>query len=171
MNKILVFGGSFDPIHKGHLDVAFHARRDYGFDTVWFVPCVKSQYDKDLVDFDMRCRMIELAINDYGIPRFHLNLGEVDSDAEGRMYDLATYNRQRFPECEFHYLLGSDSLMTINSWYRAEELTSEFRFVIIPRKKDSISSTKVREQIKTVGGSEHLTKSVKKYIRRLNLYV
>lgn len=166
--KILVFGGSFDPIHKGHLSIAENAKNDFGFDEVWFVPCTVSRLDKELTNYVDRINMIATAIE--GNPKFRVDVAEADSGAKGRMFTLATHLKHTYPEHEFEFLIGSDSLDNINSWYQYQELTERFKFVIIPRNEGSISSTKAREDIRLKGESDLLTKGTNAYIKEKHLY-
>lgn len=186
--RILVFGGSFDPIHVGHLYVADQVQKILDYDEVWFVPCQSSRYNKNLSHWMNRCDMVAVAINEHDNPTFRLSESEFECNAQGKMYVLADHLRCEYPECEFDFLIGSDSLKYINSWYRAKDLTSEFNFVIVSRngyemdldgisngialdmKIPNISSTVVRKSIKEYGMSVLVPMSVSKFIKGRKLY-
>jgi nicotinate-nucleotide adenylyltransferase len=174
--KILVFGGSFDPIHNGHLAMADKYQRLGGFDEVWFTPCQDSRYGKKLTPRYDRESMLKLAFDTVINPTFRVSNAEFECDAHGKMYDLAVYLREKHPTFKFEFLLGKDSWDKINSWYRSKDLTSEFKFVIVPRNEDSQSSTKVRQWIKLLKGTTgtaHIGTPgpVFTYIKERKLYV
>ena len=169
--KILIFGGSFDPVHRGHLSIADQIQKEDEFDEVWFTPCQESRYGKVLTNWVDRTEMLKRAFRDFDNPTFRISMSEFECGAHGKMYKLATYLKGKHPDFEFEYLIGSDSLDNINSWYRSEELTKEFKFVIVPRDNDSVSSTAIREHVKLLGRSIMVTQSVNGYIKEKNLYV
>jgi nicotinate-nucleotide adenylyltransferase len=169
--KILVFGGSFDPIHYGHLLVADRAQKDGGFDEVWFTPCQESRYGKKLSSRFDRVTMLKMGFDCFGNDTFRISNSEFECGAHGKMYDLAVYLREKHPDFEFEYLIGQDSFDKINSWYRAEELTTEFKFVTVPRSEKSISSSMVRNDIKLNGKSAGTPVDVNEYVKERQLYV
>lgn len=186
--KILIFGGSFDPIHQGHLKVADIVQKQLNIDEVWFTPCTVSRYGKKLTPFDVRVNMIGMSIIESNNPSFRVSMDEYSYQINGKMYDLATYHKYHNPNHNFLYLIGVDSLENIHSWYRSDDLFSEFNFVTVSRVGYDhkvppnfiyvdtnigydVSSTDIRNQFKETGDSPHVTDCVKKYIREKKLYV
>jgi nicotinate (nicotinamide) nucleotide adenylyltransferase len=184
---VLVFGGAFDPIHKGHLGIADKIQKDWNYEEVWFVPCQSSRYGKDMADFLVRCAMCESAIEEFGNPTFRVKDVEARAQAEGRMYVMAKYLQATYPNAEMDFLIGSDSVQHFKSWYRWEDLRKEFILLVAQRggSKERLegalyypdgldydmSSTTVREQIALQGFSPLLTRGVQEMIRRRGLYV
>lgn len=167
--KIGILGGSFDPVHIGHLSMADDAITEHGLDEVWFVPCTTSRYDKNLTSYDDRVWMLYTAINDIDNPRFKVSLIEQKYGIDGRMYDLGLALENIYPENEFVYLVGDDTLPLMKDWYRGDELMKRFTFVSSPR--SGISSTKVRENAKEDPTFiPCITDGVNKIIKRRGLY-
>ena len=185
---VLVFGGAFDPIHKGHLGIADKIQKDWKYDEVWFIPCQSSRYQKDMADFYTRMDMMESAIKEFGNPTFKAMDVELRANAEGRMYVLAKYLEKTYPDVEMDFLIGSDSVEHIKSWYRYDDLINEFMLLVATRNGYEgkrlvgamfydrplgfdMSSTTAREHMRTQGFSPSLTLGVTDIIRERGLYV
>jgi nicotinic acid mononucleotide adenylyltransferase len=113
--------------------------------------------------------MLHTAINDFDNPRFRVSLAEQEFRTEGKMYGLALALEDKYPEHEFVYLIGDDTLPLLKTWYRGDELVDRFTFTVIPR--CGISSTGIRERIKYDRGIPNVTLGVYKIIRGNKLYV
>lgn len=119
MRRIGIMGGTFNPIHNGHLAVAERAREQFLLEKVMFlpsgVPYMKNL--REVLPVSVRCEMTSLAIAD--IPYFELSEMEA-SDAETRKntYTFETLEklRQLDPEAQYYFILGADSLQTIEHW-------------------------------------------------------
>ncbi|MBV8491113.1 MAG: nicotinate (nicotinamide) nucleotide adenylyltransferase [Candidatus Eremiobacteraeota bacterium] len=130
--KLGIFGGTFDPIHNGHLFVAEAARLLEGLDKVLFVPTSNQHYrDKAQAGAEHRCAMILGAIaTNRGFELDHTDLRE---DATGYTADLMPLLRAKYRDANFTFVIGADSLVNAN-WVRFDEvLESLERFVIAPR--------------------------------------
>jgi nicotinate-nucleotide adenylyltransferase len=116
VSRIGIFGGTFDPIHVGHLIVAEQCREQAGLDQVWFVPAARPPHklDRPLTLFEHRVEMISLAIA--GQPSFRID--ELEKDRAGPSYTADTLEelRRLHPECEFWLLLGSDTIVDLPAW-------------------------------------------------------
>ena len=114
--RIGVFGGSFDPIHQGHLILAEQCREQAALDAVWFVPCALSPH-KELGAQGtdrQRIEMIELAIA--GHPAFQLARIEIDRGGVSYTVDTLKAIRELHPDDELFLLLGADSLDDFETW-------------------------------------------------------
>jgi nicotinate-nucleotide adenylyltransferase len=122
MAKIGIMGGTFDPIHNGHLMLGRQALEEYGLDQVWYMPSGQPPHKKDHVVTDAadRLEMVRLAVD--GIDGF------VCSDFEirrpGITYSVETLRllRQEYPEDEFYFIIGADSFYEIEHWYQPQEI-------------------------------------------------
>jgi len=133
MARIGIFGGSFDPVHVGHLVLAEWARVERELDEVLFVPAGRPPHKPagPLAPAEHRLRMLELAVGDNAAFR----VSRVELDAEGPCYTLLTVRRlkgQR-PDGELFLLMGGDSLLDLPNWWRAEELASEVAVIAFDR--------------------------------------
>lgn len=120
--RIGIFGGSFDPIHLGHLILAEQCREIARLDQVWFIPCAQQPLkDHQTIASDrQRCEMIELAIA--GCDPFHLSKIEVERGGVSYMVDTLEQIHAQQPDDELFLLLGSDSLASFSRWKAPERI-------------------------------------------------
>ncbi|OIO97431.1 MAG: nicotinate (nicotinamide) nucleotide adenylyltransferase [Anaerolineae bacterium CG2_30_64_16] len=134
MQRIGVLGGTFDPIHVGHLILAEEARDQLGLSVVHFVPAGDPPHKQGrrLAPVEDRLRMIERAIE--GNSDFRAS--RVDADRPGPHYTLdmvRIIQRQLEPGSELYFLMGYDSLAELPTWHRAAELVAACRLVALTR--------------------------------------
>jgi len=131
--KIGLLGGSFNPVHMGHLILAQDAMERAELDQMIFIPCATPAH-KDpgsLISFEHRFRMLELAVEDN--PDF--SVSDVENRRDGISYTIDTIRllKQSHPDAEFSFIIGSDSLPELQTWMKIYELLEECRFVIMAR--------------------------------------
>lgn len=114
--RIGIFGGSFDPIHLGHLILAERCREEAELDQVWFVPCALSPHKRDGAHGSDRQRteMIELALG--GHEAFLLSRLELDRGGVSYTVDTLQQIRENHPEHDLFLLIGDDSLESFDRW-------------------------------------------------------
>jgi nicotinate-nucleotide adenylyltransferase len=116
--RIGIFGGTFDPVHLGHLILAENCREQGRLDQVWFIPAAAPPHklDRPVTPFDRRAEMLRLALA--GNPAFGVN--ELERDRPGPSYtaDTLTELRRRHPGDEFFLLVGSDTLADLPAWHQ-----------------------------------------------------
>ena len=120
--RIGVFGGSFDPIHQGHLILAEQCREQADLDAVWFVPCALSPHKTQGAQGTDRQRieMIELAIA--GHPAFQLARIEIYRGGVSYTVDTLKAICELHPDDELFLLLGADSLDSFDTWHEPGEI-------------------------------------------------
>ncbi len=131
--KIGVFGGTFNPIHNGHLSIARCAADQFFLDAVIFVPTGHTAY-KDYAGEDMslhRCRMVELAIADE--PLFFISRDEVESGTVCYTWQTLGRMRQEYPDAELCFLIGGDSLRDFPTWRHPEIICEEAVILVAAR--------------------------------------
>ena len=128
--KIGVLGGTFNPIHIGHLILASETREAAGLDKVLFVPacCPPHKVSEDMLSGEHRLRMASLAVADD--PRFQTSDIELRRDGVSYTFDTVTELRRRHPDDEFYFIIGADSVPELASWYKIAELVGLCRFLI-----------------------------------------
>jgi nicotinate-nucleotide adenylyltransferase len=132
--RLAVFGGSFDPVHNGHLSLA-QAVVDAGLaDEVLFIPARRPphKHGRDLSDGRHRVEMIRLTLDTH--PAFSVSDIEMER-GEGFSYTFDTLSvlRQVFPDHDLFFLMGMDSLRELHGWHKAGELVQHFEFIVYPR--------------------------------------
>jgi len=122
--KIGVMGGTFDPIHIGHLLLGEFAYVDFGLDEIWFLPNGDPPHKKDagLTEeaLNHRVKMVSLAVEE--VPYFKVSLYEARIDRHSYTYQTMKEFHAKYPEHSFYFILGADALFSIERWVYFEEI-------------------------------------------------
>jgi len=132
--NIGILGGTFDPVHIGHLAVADEAASRLGLAEVLFVPAGKPwlKADAKILPAEHRLKMVKLAIADK--PRFKLSTIEVEREGSTYTVDtIAELRRQFGAGDELFFIIGWDNLADLPRWRQPERLSSMCRLVAVPR--------------------------------------
>lgn len=132
--NIGVLGGTFDPIHVGHLIVAEEARTRLGFQEVLFVPAGQPllKPDRNITPVNHRVEMVRRAISDN--PHFKVSTLEVERSGPSYTVDTMTALRQQLgDQVSLFFLLGRDNLAELPSWKDPQNLTRLCKLVVAPR--------------------------------------
>lgn len=188
--RIGILGGTFDPIHLGHLHLAKKVRDKLSLDKVIFIPTNLPPHKKNIKVTQARHRynMVKLAIENY--KRFEVS--GVELKRKGRSYSVETLKhfRKRYgASAEIFFITGSDSLIDIDKWKSFKRILRLCKFVVVKRPRfkirdilgefiafdidaKDISSTKIRDKTKNRQRIEKFVpKKIEKYIQMHNLYV
>ena len=119
--KIGIMGGTFDPIHNGHLTLGRAALMQYSLDEVWFMPNGNPPHKGNVAaPIAARCKMTELAIRD--IKEFRLELYEADQKKVSYSYKTLEHFHETRKADKFYFIIGADSLFMIESWVKPEKI-------------------------------------------------
>ncbi|AFS69884.1 nicotinate-nucleotide adenylyltransferase [Exiguobacterium antarcticum] len=130
--KIGLMGGTFDPPHIGHLLIAEQAKEQLGLDEVWFLPAKLPPHKQSTItSATKRLQLVQAAIQSN--EAFFVSDIEFEREAKSYTFDTIRELKSRYPEQDFFFLLGADSLVNLDTWYRAEELYEEIRFGAVAR--------------------------------------
>lgn len=132
--KIGIFGGTFDPIHCGHLELARNARTQFSLDKVIFIPAYLSPHKQGLPELTPaqdRYEMVRLAVE--GDPSFELSDCELKRKGISYTVDTLAELESRHPGGEFFLILGRDAFAEIDTWRRVGELKNKVRFLVADR--------------------------------------
>lgn len=131
--KLGLYGGSFDPIHHGHLLLARQALEELALDQILFLPAAHSPHKlaRTPTPGKIRREMVAAAID--GEPGFALEDCDLKRSGPSYAIDTVTELRARWPDAEFHYLIGQDNVAKLSTWHRFEDLAREVRFVVFGR--------------------------------------
>lgn len=145
--KIGLFGGTFDPIHLGHLIVMENVLNIMNLDKIIILPSSNPPHkqDKDKTDVKLRVDMVKKAIKNNN--RIILSTFEANSNEVIYSYQTINYFKEKYPTDEFYYVMGEDSFMNIESWKNYKDLLKENLIVFARSSIDSQSSLvkKVKE--------------------------
>ncbi|MGW5643608.1 nicotinate-nucleotide adenylyltransferase [Saccharopolyspora sp. NPDC003752] len=131
--RIGVMGGTFDPIHHGHLVAASEVQAQFGLELVVFVPTGQPWQKSHEVVSPAEDRYLMTVIATASNPRFLVS--RVDIDRSGPTYtaDTLTDLHEQFPDAELYFITGADALEQILSWHRVEELFDLAHFIGVTR--------------------------------------
>ncbi len=131
--RIGIFGGTFDPIHYGHLILAEQSREQGRLDEVWFLPAPRPPHkgEHQLTRFEQRVEMLALAVAGHAAFR----IDEVEKERTGPSYTAETLAElhRRHPENEFFLMVGSDTLADLPSW-RAPQQVVRLAALLVARR-------------------------------------
>jgi len=194
--SICLFGGTFDPVHTGHLIMAECAMNEIDdLDKIIFIPSARPPHknEDDYTSFEDRFKMLKMAIQDN--PQFLIS--DVENQMAGKSYSVRTikYFREKYriDTEELYFLIGEDSLVNLNTWKDPDKIIALATLLVVRRrcsnKKNSqaeyyqrsrfiedapyidISSTMIRENVKSGKSVKYLVPDlVEEYIRNNHLY-
>ena len=138
--KVGIMGGTFDPIHVGHLILGESAWEQFGLDHVLFMPSGNPPHKKgrDGATNEQRVEMVRLAIGTN--PHFTLSMEEMHE--RGYIYTKETLRRLRaaHPDTEYYFIMGTDSLLTFDSWNGPQEICDQSILAVAVRDRMDIST-------------------------------
>ena len=191
MQRIGIFGGSFDPVHLGHLLVAQAAFEELGLERLFFVPAAQSPFKQSSVPTPgpTRAQLLRLALA--GLTWCEVDEQEIRRTGVSYTVDTLRDYAKRFPGAELFYLIGADNVAALPQWREAGELARLADFVVIPRPGDAlvplpapfrgrtlrgwplgVSSSEIRARVKAGKTIAHLVPAaVAEGIRNNQLYL
>jgi nicotinate-nucleotide adenylyltransferase len=138
--KVGIFGGTFDPVHVGHLILAERCREEAGLDQVWFLPSYAPPHKQGqpITRFELRCDMLALAIT--GQPAFRVE--PIEKELPPPSYTARTLAelRDRHPEHTLALIVGGDSLHDLPTWYEPAKVMERAELVAAPRPGSALPS-------------------------------
>lgn len=130
--KIGLLGGTFDPIHFGHLRMAQESMEQLALDEIRFLPCkIPALKNIPYVDEKKRCEMVKLAIA--GESKWVVD--ERELEREGLSYTIDTLRSLHldFPDANFYFLMGADTFLSLTAWKEWQQIPSLCQLVVLSR--------------------------------------
>lgn len=160
MNRIGILGGTFDPIHNGHLILAENAYKQMKLDKVVLLvsPDPPHKQDKVITGFDYRFKMTELAAEG----KDYLEVSDFETTLAQPSYTVNTLKalKELYPENKYYFIIGEDSLDAIEKWYHPEDIFKMTHLIVAVREEEDDDKT-IEEQ------AEYLRKKYKAKIHLL----
>ncbi len=189
--RIGIFGGSFDPPHKGHIAIARKAMNQLKLNQIYFIPAYLPPHklgNSSTLAYH-RLKMLKLSIK--GIKNFYVSDIEIKRRGVSYTVDTLKLFKKRFPESDLFLLIGMDNLAQFKSWKSPETILQLSKIAVYKRKgychfgkkiaidyvlikgeQHNISSTEIRNRIrKGMLISKHVKKAVEEYIKQNELYI
>lgn len=148
--RIAIYGGSFNPIHIGHLALANYLCEWGEVDEVWFLisPQNPLKVIRDLLPEELRLDLVRAAIADY--PRFKASDFEFHLPKPSFTYCTLKELKKEYPDFEFILLMGADNWLIIDQWRNYKEIIAENRILIYPRLGYSISESALPSTVRLI---------------------
>jgi nicotinate-nucleotide adenylyltransferase len=181
--KIAIYGGTFDPVHHGHLILAREAVESLDLDKLIFVPAAVSPFKTEPAGSGgVRLSMLRAAIESE--PKFTIDDCELRRPAPSYTFDTVEEIRGRESDAEVFLLIGSDNVNELSKWHRFSELEQLVRFVVLDRsgraydhsyqvirRTVDISATEIRKRVASGRSIRYLVPpAVEQIIRQQDLY-
>ena len=134
MRNIAILGGTFDPIHLGHLAIAKNIQNFFNFQEFFFLPSNKSVHKGNITDPNHRLAMLKLALNrEPTIENVKICLEEIKKDSPSYTVDTITTLRQKYPKAAITFILGFDMFLTLDTWHNYHELLNLCNLLVLKR--------------------------------------
>ena len=188
MMKIGILGGTFDPPHKAHLQIAERAIKQFDLDKVLFIPSGNPWQKKYATSFIHRFEMTKILIE--GSNKFEIS--DIEKSEDIPSYTFDTLTKLNHKKDNLYFILGSDTAMNITTWNNYEKLSELTNFLIALRKEDSVnnlnenfpfdyeliagekldlSSTSLRNKLKdNLFNEDEISLKIIQYIKKNSLY-
>lgn len=132
--KIGIMGGTFDPIHVGHLILGEAAWRQFGLDQVWYMPAGNPPHKQNRAGRatdEQRVDMVRLAIQSN--PHFVLSMQEMNEDGYSYTYRTLEHLRAQYPDVDWYFIMGADSLTDFDTWREPHRIVKNCQVVVATR--------------------------------------
>lgn len=136
--KIGIMGGTFDPIHIGHLILGEAAYEQFKLDEVWFMPAGNPPHKRDRAgraSDEQRIEMVKRAIASN--PHFVLSLEEMNEDGYSYTYRTLERLNGEYPQTDFYFVIGADSLFDFDTWREPQRIAAACKIVVATRNQIS----------------------------------
>lgn len=154
--RVLIFGGTFDPIHNGHLIACRALAEGLGIDKIILIPSGRHPYKHDITPAIDRLEMVKAAVKDESL--FEVCDCEFNRDGFSYSSDTAVWIKQELYKKmeEVYWMIGADNVKEIPKWHKAADFVQEVRFAVANRKTDETEFNGTREE-KKIMSQMHVT--------------
>ena len=151
MRRIGIYGGSFNPIHTGHISLALHILSAARLDGVWLVVSTQNPLKAgkgNLIDDEVRLRIARKAIE--GIPSISVSDCEFHMPRPSYMWNTLRHLSETNPDISFSLIIGADNWLDFNRWYRSRDIIATYNIIIFPRERYPVDATKLPQGVSLV---------------------
>jgi nicotinate-nucleotide adenylyltransferase len=150
-HHIGLFGGTFDPVHQGHLALATHVLNRCRLDRLLFIPAPQPPHKRQPVaSFAHRAAMLDAALRD-GPKQQRIRLSLIEQELPTPSYTINTIAAliERYGRNRYYLIIGADSLLDLPHWHRAEELLALVSLIVV--KRDTIDRATIQQAVDALG--------------------
>ncbi len=183
-HRIGILGGTFDPIHNGHLAIAKHALSQLDLEKIIFIPAGNPWQKSRFSESSIRLELVKEAIKDND--KYEVSDIEVNNSEPSYTYETLQKLHEKYEDTEFYLLVGSDAVANFDTWKQPNLVKTLARIYVASRKGDfvidwrfdrlnmepvSVSATEIRERVKNAENiSDLVPQNVSSYILANGLY-
>lgn len=136
MSKIGVFGGTFNPIHNGHVSLGVYCKDELSLDKLMLIPTYTPPHksSSELAEEEHRVNMCKLATEQYG----YFEVSDIEIERKGKSYTYETLNslKEIYTEDELYLIVGADMFLTLDKWKNPQSIFKNATIVAVPRNDD-----------------------------------
>lgn len=151
MRRIGIYGGSFNPIHTGHISLAKHILSAAGLDGVWLVVSPQNPLktgNGSLINDEVRLRLARKALE--GIPSISVSDCEFHMPRPSYMWNTLHHLSETNPDISFSLIIGADNWLDFDRWYHARDIIATYNVIIFPRDGYPVDATKLPKGVTLV---------------------
>ena len=144
MKKVGIMGGTFNPVHQGHLILAENAFEQVSLDEVLFMPSKNPPHKskKEILSQEHRCNMVKLAIRNN--PHFNLSMVEIEREGTTYTADTLTLLTKEHPDSQYYFIVGADSLFMMQDWMEPQTVFNHC--IILVARRDHMNVDELERQ-------------------------
>lgn len=136
MSKIGVFGGTFNPIHNGHISLGVYCKEDLNLDKLMLIPTYTPPHksSNELADEEHRLKMCKLATEQYG----YFEVSDIEIKRKGKSYTYETLKslKEIYTQDDLYLIVGADMFLTLDKWKNPESIFKDVTIAAVPRNDD-----------------------------------
>ncbi|WJG28611.1 nicotinate-nicotinamide nucleotide adenylyltransferase [Vibrio furnissii] len=170
MEKIAVFGSAFNPPTLGHKSVIDSLEH---FDRILLVPSISHAWGKEMLNYEIRCNLIDAFIGDFSSHKLERSTVEQDLIQPGESvttYAVLTRLQEIFPHADITFVVGPDNLFNFGKFFKSQEILQRWSVMACPEKV-KVRSTDIRQRLAENGDiSTMTTPSVAQLLQKLSVY-
>ncbi|MDO4680392.1 MAG: nicotinate-nucleotide adenylyltransferase [Aerococcus sp.] len=139
-HRVGILGGTFNPVHNGHLIIAEQVRDKLGLETIYFMPDYEPPHvdEKQAIDYRYRVAMLCLALNQN--MQFDIEMAEINRKGKSYTYDTMKMLTDTHPDTDYYFIIGADMVEYLPTWHRIDELMQLVHFVGVKREGYSLET-------------------------------
>ncbi len=138
--KIGLLGGSFDPVHNGHIAIAEIVFNELNLDEVWFLPSGNHPQKKSVASINQRIKLLQKLLSKY--PHFKLSKEDLTKNNFSYTINLIRRLKKKHPADKFYFIIGSDNAKNLTSWHEYKKIPEETQMVVLDRPRTDLQELK-----------------------------
>lgn len=145
-----IYGGTFNPLHNGHIALAKAFLQQASLDEVWFVVSPQNPFkvNQELLDDNLRLEMVREALKEE--PRLKVSDVEFHLSKPSYMYRTLRHLSSTYPNYRFTLLIGGDNWRAFDRWKNSDEIVKSFKIAVYPRRGDNIDATRLPANVSVI---------------------